>query len=195
MTAFKPMCAALLVAALAGMGGCSRNGDLTEWLAAESKVAKVNVKPLPERVAYEAEKYEMGSDPDPFSKARMEAVLRRMTANVTPEIAAEFARERGDMEILPLEQIAMTGALLHDGRMVGLVRIGGQTRQVKVGDHLGANYGLVTQINETYITVNEIALNYAGEWVRQPNYLRLQAKKVDASETPSPAKAANVTTQ
>jgi len=46
--------------------------------------------------------------------------------------------------------------------------------QVKVGDHLGQNYGRITKIAETEIALREIVQDAAGEWIERPAALQLQ---------------------
>jgi type IV pilus assembly protein PilP len=48
--------------------------------------------------------------------------------------------------------------------------------QVKVGDHLGQNYGRITKIDETEIAMREIVQDAAGEWIERPATLQLQER-------------------
>jgi type IV pilus assembly protein PilP len=47
---------------------------------------------------------------------------------------------------------------------------------VKVGDHIGQNYGRITSITETDIGLREIVQDAAGEWVERNTNLQLQEK-------------------
>jgi type IV pilus assembly protein PilP len=46
--------------------------------------------------------------------------------------------------------------------------------QVKVGDYLGQNYGRITRIGETEVTLREIVQDAAGEWTERAAALQLQ---------------------
>ena len=48
--------------------------------------------------------------------------------------------------------------------------------QVKVGNYLGQNYGKVTKIAETEVTIREIVQDGVGEWVERIATLQLQEK-------------------
>ena len=49
--------------------------------------------------------------------------------------------------------------------------------QVKVGNHLGLNYGLITRITETEVDLREIVQDAAGEWIERVATLQLQDKQ------------------
>jgi type IV pilus assembly protein PilP len=48
--------------------------------------------------------------------------------------------------------------------------------QVRVGDHIGQNYGEITAISETEITLKETVQDAAGEWIERPATLQLQER-------------------
>jgi len=45
-----------------------------------------------------------------------------------------------------------------------------------VGDYLGQNFGRVTQITETDMSLREVVQDAAGEWVERSSTLQLQEK-------------------
>ena len=49
--------------------------------------------------------------------------------------------------------------------------------QVRLGDHLGQNYGRVTKITEGDVVLREIVQDAAGEWIERNADLQLQEKK------------------
>jgi type IV pilus assembly protein PilP len=57
-----------------------------------------------------------------------------------------------------------------------LVTVGKLLYQVRTGDHLGQNYGLVTKISETEVTLREIAQDAVGEWIERTASLQLQER-------------------
>ena len=48
--------------------------------------------------------------------------------------------------------------------------------QVKAGDYLGQNFGRITKITETDITLREVVQDAAGEWIERTSTLQLQEK-------------------
>jgi type IV pilus assembly protein PilP len=62
------------------------------------------------------------------------------------------------------------------GRQYALLKVDNLLYQVKVGDYLGQNYGKITKITETDISLREIVQDAAGEWIERPGQLQLQEK-------------------
>jgi type IV pilus assembly protein PilP len=48
--------------------------------------------------------------------------------------------------------------------------------QVRVGNHLGLNYGLVTKIDESEMSLREIVQDATGDWVERQASLVLQER-------------------
>ena len=61
-----------------------------------------------------------------------------------------------------------------DNNNVALLETSGATHLVRVGNYVGQNFGLVTKISETEVTLKEIVQDAAGEWVERPAKLELQ---------------------
>jgi type IV pilus assembly protein PilP len=68
----------------------------------------------------------------------------------------------------------MVGSVDRQGRRFALLKVDKLLYQVKVGDHLGQNYGRITKIDETQIVLREIVQDAAGEWIERPTSLQLQ---------------------
>ena len=62
-------------------------------------------------------------------------------------------RRKEPLEEFPLDTISMVGRMERLGRPVALVLVGRLLYQVRPGEHLGQNYGLVTKISETEISL------------------------------------------
>ena len=48
--------------------------------------------------------------------------------------------------------------------------------QVRVGNYIGQNYGRVTLVNETQVSLREIVQDGAGEWTERSATLQLQER-------------------
>jgi type IV pilus assembly protein PilP len=57
-----------------------------------------------------------------------------------------------------------------------LLRVDNLLYQVKMGDHLGQNYGLITKISETEIVLRELVMDPGGEMTERPATLQLQER-------------------
>jgi type IV pilus assembly protein PilP len=67
----------------------------------------------------------------------------------------------------------MVGSLIKEGSPVALVKVDNLIYQVRVGNHLGQNYGLITRVTETGISLREIVQDAAGEWIERTAALQL----------------------
>lgn len=92
-------------------------------------------------------------------------------------IAPELNRRKEPLEAYPLDAMSMVGTLDRGGKRVALLRVDKLLYQVRVGDHLGQNYGRITKITEGDVALREIVQDAAGEWIERNSELQLQEKK------------------
>ena len=71
----------------------------------------------------------------------------------------------------------MVGTLQRPNLRYARLRADGIVYQVKVGNYIGPNFGLVTRINESEVTLREVVQDAAGEWVERTTTLQLQENK------------------
>jgi type IV pilus assembly protein PilP len=55
-----------------------------------------------------------------------------------------------------------------------LLKVDSQLHQVRVGNHIGQNFGRVLKITESGVAIREIVQDAAGDWVERVTELRLQ---------------------
>jgi len=91
-------------------------------------------------------------------------------------VAPELARRKEPLEAFPLDSMALVGSLVRAGQPVALVKVDSLLYQVRPGNYLGQNYGRVTKINETEVTLREIVQDAVGEWIERTATLQLQEK-------------------
>ena len=72
--------------------------------------------------------------------------------------------------------MSMVGSLTRQERRYALVKVDNLLYQVKAGDYLGQNFGLVKQISETAITLRELVQDATGDQVERITTLQLQEK-------------------
>lgn len=169
------------LAAVTLLGACSPgHEDLQEWMAQERRKMVPKVTPLAEPKKYVPLAYTESAAADPFSADRLTQALRResgVSGSGAALIAPELSRRKEPLEAYPLDTMAMVGSLDRGGERVALVRVDKLLYQVRVGNHLGQNYGKVTRISAGGVELREIVQDAAGEWIERNAELQLQEKK------------------
>lgn len=166
----------VLVALLAGCGS-SDEDQLQQWMAEQRSAAKSRVERLPEPTKFTPQAYTQEGSIEPFSNQKLAQALKRDSTQATANaalIAPELARRKEPLEASPLDAVAMVGSLIKVGQPVALVRVDNLLYQVRVGNYLGQNYGRITKVSETGLTLREIVQDAAGEWIERTANLQLQ---------------------
>ena len=149
------------------LAGCSSNDeDLRQWMAEQRRVTTPKVTPLTEPTRYVPLVYAGGAAVDAFSSERLTQVLRRESGPLgggTALLTPELNRRKEPLEAYPLDAMTMVGSLDKAGQKVALLRVDNLLHQVRQGNYLGQNYGRVTRISESEITLREIVQDAAGE--------------------------------
>jgi type IV pilus assembly protein PilP len=118
----------------------------------------------------------MGDGADPFSPQKLSVAIKQETRQQSALLTAELARRKEPLEAYPLDNMSMVGSLSKSGAPYALLKVDNLLYQVKPGDHLGQNYGKITGISETDITLRELVQDATGEWVERNSTLQLQEK-------------------
>lgn len=167
----------LVAAVLAGCGASSED-ELRAWMLEERNQMRPRVPPISEPKPFLPENYAGVAAMDPFSIDKLTAALKRDSAQAAPMtnalIAPELARRKEALEAFPLDTMAMVGSLIQEGQPAALIRVDKLLYQVRPGSYLGLNYGRVTKITETEVTLREIVQDAVGEWIERPATLQLQ---------------------
>ena len=167
-----------LVFALAGCGAAGED-ELRQWMADQQSQTHPKVAPIAEPKQFKPESYTQVTAIEPFSNQKLtQALKRESTQSVSSGalIAPELARRKEALEAFPLDVMTLVGSLTKAGQPVALVKVDNLLYQVKPGNHLGQNYGRVTKITETEVTLREIVQDTVGEWIERPATLQLQEK-------------------
>lgn len=178
----KTMLSLMMAFLLLGLAGCGVSGseELREWMAQERANTRPFVKPLSPPKQYKPENYSQTGLPNPYSKDKLAKVFAsesRSTAQVNDTlIAPERVRRKEALEAYPLDTMAMVGSLIKEGKPAALLKVDKLLYQVRLGNYLGQNYGRISNISETEITLREIVQDAAGEWIERPATLQLQEK-------------------
>jgi len=162
----------LTVAVLAGCG--AEHEELREWMEREQREVKPSVPPLQPPKKFDPEPYSSVQAVEPFSMQKLTVALKQESRQPNSLLSSELNRRKEPLEAFPLDSMSMVGSVNKNNQPYALLRVDKLLYQVKVGDHLGQNYGRVTRIGETEITLREIIQDAAGEWIERPVTLQLQ---------------------
>ncbi len=164
-----------------GLAGCSGTGhdELQQWMAEQRSQIKPAVPPIPAPTQFIPQTYTQQGAVEPFSSLKLAQALRRDTGQAAQSaalITPEMSRRKEALESFPLDSMTMVGTLLRQGQQVALVKVDNLLYQVAVGHHMGQNYGRVTRISETELSLREIVQDAAGEWIERTSRLQLQER-------------------
>ena len=179
MISFRQICSLAFLSLLLVLSACSSSGDdeLQQWMTAQRNMSKSRVDRLPEPTKFSPQAYTEEGSVEPFSSQKLAQALKRdsnQAASNAALIAPELARRKEPLEASPLDSVAMVGSLIRAGQPVALVRVENLLYQVRVGNYLGQNYGRITKVSETGVTLREIVQDAAGEWIERQATLQLQ---------------------
>ena len=153
----------------AGCGGQSHK-DLQDWMKDQGKGARGQLEPLPQIKPYEPFAYNDFDLPDPFKPRKIEPVKGDSTSKLAPDLN----RRRGPLEAYPLESLSMVGTLEKGKALYALVRTPERDiYQVRQGNHLGQNFGVIVGITDTDIKLKELMQDGSGDWSERSSTLNL----------------------
>jgi type IV pilus assembly protein PilP len=159
---------------LSGCGGDIE--ELKQWMEQQRKEVKPTVAPLLPPKKFLPQPYESAAGVDPFSPQKLSVAIKQEAAQPNSLLTAEISRRKEPLEAFPLDSMAMVGSMTREGKRFALLRVDNLYYNVKAGDYLGQNFGRITKISETDITLREVVQDAAGEWIERTSTLQLQEK-------------------
>jgi type IV pilus assembly protein PilP len=164
----------IIFAAIALVGcGTEKHADVKQWMDESSKDLKGKVPPLPEIKPFPVVDYDAGELVDPFNPRKIEPERKQKSVGGAQP---DMNRRREPLESYPLETLRMVGTLIQGKRTHALVQADKTLHQVRVGNYLGQNFGVVTGISETEVALKELIQDASGDWVERASTLQLQEK-------------------
>lgn len=174
----------VLLAAVVFLAACGgeEHQDLKQWMADEAKNMHGRVQPIPEIRPFPIVSYDAGDLLDPFSPAKVVPEKRMSASGVQPD----FDRPKEPLEAYPLETLKMVGVVRKHKTLHALIQVDRTIHQVRVGNHLGQNFGVVTGITDSQVNVKELVQDPSGQtadWVERVATLQLQESAQLQKET------------
>lgn len=169
-----------LCCALAGCSGGDHE-DLKQWMAESSKDMRGKVPKLPEVLSYQPVPYDVESMLDPFKPNKIEPESKyKQLAGKGSAFQPDFeARELRNnlLEKYPIESLKMIGYLNVNQRPMAVIQAEDKVKQVRVGEYIGLDFGMVTQISDKEVVLRELIQDSAGDWSERTSSLYLQSKE------------------
>jgi len=163
----KPLIISMLALALSACGGSGMD-DLRTFVAETGKDMQGKIDPLPEIKAYEPFAYDAFDLPDPFKP-------RKLSKGSGGGIQPDLTRPKEPLEAFSLETLKLVGMLSKKGARHAVIKTPENAiYHVRKGNYVGQDFGLVTQITETDVTLREIVQDSAGDWSERISTLVLQ---------------------
>lgn len=151
--------------------GCDAHDDLRGWmervrLRHHPAPAELPVAPVPA-----AMRYEPGARLDPFTAAMLDATEDNAAgAGLKPDLR----RAREPLESYPLASLRLVGSLRSGRDAIALIEVDQRIHLVRIGAHLGQDFGKVVAIGERAVDIDELVPDSGGRWTQHRARLVLQ---------------------
>ena len=150
------------------------NEDLRQWMNDAAKDIKGKIPPLPQVKPYEPVPYDVGNLIDPFKSAKIGTEQKKSGGS---GMRPDLDRPREPLEAYPLESLKYVGVMTRKNVSFAIVQVDGSLYQVRANNYMGQNFGVVTKISESEVTLKELVQDSAGDWVERSSTLLLQVQE------------------
>jgi type IV pilus assembly protein PilP len=159
------------------LSACGGSGDqeVQRWMDVVKKETRPSIPKLVEPKEFIPFTYDKKDELDPFNPAKLQSALAKMNPGSAHGIRPDLDRRKEALEAFPLDALKMVGTLTQGPNHYALLEADGKgVYQVKAGNYVGQNFGLVTKVNEDSIEIKEIYLDSGGDWAERTQKLELQ---------------------
>lgn len=166
----------LLTVAATLLAACdSGHQDIQVWMDDTRRATPTVVEKVAEPKQFEPFRYRNTGEAEPFSQGKLKVGFAAgAAAPASNGLQPDLTRRREALEAYPLDALQMVGNLRLGGTNVALLKADNALHQVRVGNHVGQNFGRVTKISESGVAIRELVQDAAGDWVERDTELRLQ---------------------
>ena len=163
----------ILILALACLGlaacGGEQYSDLRQFVKESDNLPRGRIPPLPDVKPYEPFTYDAYDLVDPFKPRKIEPP-KTAGGGIQPDLT----RRKEPLEAYPLENLRMVGTLQQNKANYALVKSPDNNLfRVKIGNYMGQNFGLITEISESTIKLKEIVQDSGGDWAERMSTMTL----------------------
>jgi type IV pilus assembly protein PilP len=171
--------ASAFVAAALLLAGCGDSDvkEVRDWMEQVRQETRPAVKPLSEPKDFIPYAYNAKDAVEPFSQDKLLSQLARAAETAQDPNKPDLQRPKEVLETFPLDTMHMVGTLQKAGANCALLQIDRAVYQVRVGQRIGQNFGIVTRVGDDAINIREVVQDAAGEWVERMAKLELQSKE------------------
>ena len=165
--------AGIIVICAVVLAGCGSREfeDLNRFVEESKRGLRGRVEPLPEIKQFEPFAYDAFELPDPFRPRQLDVAGQVPGGGPAPDVD----RRKEALESFPLEGLKMVGTLERNKVRFALIRTPDSNLfKAKIGNYMGQNFGIITAISETAVTLKEVIQDSAsGGWNERPASLQL----------------------
>ena len=162
-----------LILCAAVLSGCGSGEfeDLNRFVEESKQGLRGRVEPLPEIKQFEPFAYDAFDLPDPFQPRQREITGQAPGGGPAPDVN----RRKETLEAFPLEGLKMVGTLERKRVRYALIRTPDSNLfKARVGNYMGQNFGIITAISESAVTLKEVIQDPAsGGWNERSASLQL----------------------
>lgn len=146
--------------------------DLQEYVNQVQSRPGAGIAPLPEIKPYERFIYEDQRMRDPFKPAAKTPAAAAGGSN--SKLRPNISRNREALEQYALDTLKLVGSLNKNSEKWAIIKSSdGTIYKVKVGNHIGKNFGEITRITDKQVEVTEIVSDGLGAWVERKATLKI----------------------
>jgi type IV pilus assembly protein PilP len=173
----RPLFLIMGAVALLCLSACSdEQQELSAWTAQQRAEVKPHVQPILPPKKFNPQPYLAAEGVEPFSSQKLTVAIKQEARQPSSLLASEVNRRPEPLEAFPLDSVTMVGSLTKQNKPYALLRVDKLLYQVKLGDHVGQNYGKIVQISETEMSIREVVQDSSGEWTERISSIQLQEK-------------------
>ena len=165
----------ILVILALSLSACSadQNEDLKQFVKDSGIGLRGKVEPLPEIKPYEPFTYSAFDLQDPFKPRKLQP------AKGAGGIQPDLNRPKEALEAYPLENLKMVGMLQKNKTIYAIIKTpDNNLYRVTKGNYIGQNFGIISKITESDVSLKEIVQDSAGDWTERASTIQLQEQEL-----------------
>ncbi len=175
MRAWGKLTTAVMCLALTACGGGELD-DLHQFTANAHANRKPEIEPLPQILPYRSFAYTAQKSADPFDRENL-LPAQALAGADSDALAPDPNRRKDPLEAFPLDALRMVGTMTRADQVWVVVGAPDATvHHARMGDHVGQNFGIITEIQEDSIAIIERVRDPNGKWIERETGLAISQK-------------------